>query len=39
MMKRKRVPNKKGRKMFTKTADRVHRFNMQTSPMRGGIRM
>jgi len=40
MLKRKRVPSRKGKKQFTRTADRTHKFNLQyQNPMRGGIRM
>lgn len=42
MLKRNRMPRQKSRKLFTRTADRTHRFNlqpMQQGPMRGGIRM
>ncbi len=40
MMKRRRVPPRKSKRMFTRTADRTHKFNLQwVNPMRGGIRM
>lgn len=39
MMKRSRIPYKKSKRVFTRTADRTHKFNYQRRPMRGGIRM
>lgn len=36
---RKRLSRGKSRKMFTKTAKRVHRKNGFGRPMRGGIRL
>lgn len=36
--KRSKVPNRKGKRQFTKTAKKVHPKNMMTKPMRGGIR-
>lgn len=38
-MKRKKMGNKASRRLFTRTADRVDRRNMQGMPMRGGIRL
>ena len=40
MKNRYKLNGKKSRKMFTRTADRTHSFNLvQVNPMRGGIRM
>lgn len=39
MAKRKRMGRKKSRKMFTKTAKKVHVRNVWSGPMRGGIRL
>lgn len=39
MKHRKKMNRGKSKRMFSKTADRTHRFNMQPGPMRGGIRM
>lgn len=39
MANRKRIPNKKSRKMFTRTAKRVHKKNARATVMRGGIRL
>jgi hypothetical protein len=41
MKQRKRIPNKKSKRLFTRTADATHRFNLQGPRflMRGGIRM
>lgn len=36
-MKRKKVPMKVSKKMFTKTADRTHKVNFAPAPMRGGF--
>jgi len=38
MRKRRKIPLKKSKKMFTKHARKVHKKNM-ANPMRGGIRM
>lgn len=37
--KRSKIPNGKSKKMFTRTAKRVHPKNFTTTPMRGGIRL
>lgn len=40
MRKRSRIPAKKSRKMFTRTAKKSHKRNRTSSrPMRGGIRL
>lgn len=41
MKNRKKMNLKKSKKIFTKTADGTHRFNLQnkSTQMRGGIRM
>lgn len=39
MKKRRKLPNKKSKKIFTKTAKRVHPKNFAPRPMRGGIRL
>lgn len=39
MAKRSKLSNKHSRKLFTKTAERVHTRNGMGSPMRGGIRL
>jgi len=40
MLKRSKLPARKSKKMFSRTADRIHSFNVQwINPMRGGIRM
>lgn len=39
MKKRHRLGRKHSRKLFTKTAKRVHNRNVHKHPMRGGIRM
>lgn len=36
--KRSKVPVKKGKRSFTKTAKKVHPKNLMPRPMRGGIR-
>lgn len=36
---RKKMTKKRSRKLFTKTAKRVHRKNAMARPMRGGIRL
>lgn len=40
-MKRKRakMPYGKSKKLFSKTADRTHIYNMNMRPMRGGTRL
>lgn len=38
-MKRSKVRNKAGKKLFTATADRTHKKNIAPVPMRGGFRM
>lgn len=38
-MKRKRANKRYDRRVFSATAGRVHRKNIQSSPMRGGIRL
>lgn len=37
--KRKRIGRRKSKKMFSKTARRVHKRNLPRNPMRGGHRM
>jgi len=37
-MRRKKMSRKKSRRVFTKTARKVHKKNM-SNPMRGGIRL
>ena len=40
MNKRSKMPYKKGKKVFSKTADLTHKRNLiQLNPMRGGIRL
>lgn len=39
MSKRKRIPNKKSKRSFSKTAKKVHPKNFAPRPMRGGIRL
>lgn len=39
MAKRSRVPARKGKKHFSRTAKKVHPKNLRTKPMRGGIRL
>ena len=36
---RKKMTRKASRRQFTKTASRTHKRNVQTGPMRGGIRL
>ena len=36
---RRKIPRGKSKRMFTRTAKKVHRRNGQGRPMRGGIRM
>lgn len=38
-MRRKRIPPKKSKKLFTKTASRTKAKNVSPRPMRGGIRL
>lgn len=38
-MKRKKLPSKQSKKMFTKSAKSVHPKNTRAIPMRGGIRL
>lgn len=35
-MKRKKISMRKSKKLFAKTADRIHRKNVAPPPMRGG---
>lgn len=37
--KRKKMPSRHSKKVFTKTAQHVHKKNLRASPMRGGIRL
>ena len=37
--KRKSIKKSNSKRMFTKTASRTHRKNLQGRPMRGGIRL
>jgi len=39
MKKRSAIPNKKSRKLFSKTASKTHKKNVAGNPMRGGIRL
>lgn len=39
MQKRRKMRRSKSRRLFSRTADRTHRFNVQARPMRGGIRL
>lgn len=40
MAKRFKMNGKKSRKMFSRTADRTHKYNLpRNKPMRGGIRL
>lgn len=39
MKKRKSMPRKASEKLFTETASRTHPKNLQSGPMRGGIRL
>lgn len=36
---RKRIPRRKSKRLFTKTARKVHKKNAYGRPMRGGIRL
>nr|AVQ10236.1 hypothetical protein [Gokushovirinae environmental samples] len=38
-MRRKKMSRGKSKKLFRRTAKRVHRKNLRARPMRGGIRM
>lgn len=38
-MKRKKLTRKGSKKLFRATADKTHKINLKTTPMRGGIRM
>lgn len=38
-MKRHRMSKSASRKVFTRGAVRIHKKNLQTGPMRGGIRL
>jgi len=37
--KRAKMPYKKSKRLFTKTADRTHIYNMNMRPLRGGTRL
>jgi len=39
MRNRKRIPAKKSKRLFTKTAKKVHKKNAGQTVMRGGIRL
>lgn len=39
MKKRNKIPSKKSKRDFTRTASTTHPKNNQTAPMRGGIRL
>lgn len=39
MKNRSKMKKSKSKKLFRKTADRVHKFNMAGRPMRGGTRL
>lgn len=39
MSKRNRVSKRYSRRLFSKTAKRVHKRNLASHPMRGGIRL
>ncbi len=39
MARRRKMSRKKSRRSFTKGATRVHRKNVRSGPMRGGIRL
>nr|QJB19793.1 MAG: hypothetical protein [Microvirus sp.] len=39
MKKRGRMSGKKSRKLFSATASKTHKKNVQGNPMRGGIRL
>lgn len=38
-MKRKQLPRKQSKRLFTRTASKVHGKNLLGQPMRGGIRL
>lgn len=38
-MRRKKLTKRRSKRLFTKTAKRVHKRNMHASPMRGGFRL
>lgn len=38
-MKRKQLSDSGSKRLFTATADRTHRFNVNPRPMRGGTRL
>lgn len=39
MKKRMRIPQKKSKRLFSRTAKKSHRKNTRANPMRGGIRL
>lgn len=39
MKKRFKMTSNRSKKLFTRTADRVQKFNLSPAPLRGGIRM
>lgn len=39
MFKRKNLKKRTSKKLFTKTASKIHRKNTRSKPMRGGIRL
>ena len=39
MRKRKKIKQRKARKLFSKTADRTRALNLRATPMRGGFRI
>lgn len=39
MRSRKKLTRRSSRKLFTRTASRTHKKNLNTRPMRGGIRL
>lgn len=39
MKKRKKINQKKAKKLFTKTADKTRSLNLRAVPMRGGFRI
>jgi hypothetical protein len=39
MKRRSKIPMRRSKRMFAKTASRTHRMNMADRPMRGGIRL
>lgn len=38
-MKRRKLSNRKSKKIFRKTVDLTHKLNINPRPMRGGIRL